>query len=188
MAIIPVPSALKIRSWNWTLSRPTQLNRSGWTGRRQVFGVPGHAMWRAEVELAALAESDALQMKAFLFSLKGQVNTFRLPAVETAQNANSGVTLQGSVTAGTTSIVLAGATTAMIPGQMMTVNDQLLGITGVSSSTISFEPALRASASAGAAVETSLPTALVAMPDPTITWSVDLGPIYSFAFSVEEAF
>lgn len=188
MATITFPSPARIKAIQWSLDRPAQISVSGYTGRRKVVANPWHGKWTASVELAAMDVAAARSWRSFLAALKGQINNFKLPASEeVAQNANSGVTVSVAGVQGATSFTITGAATAMLVGQMMTVNDQLLMITGVTGSTLTFEPPLRAAAAVGAAVETSRPYALMAMSSSTYSWSADLGPIYSFAFDAEES-
>lgn len=198
MAIIPTPASLKIRGIAWRLISPSQVNRSGWTGRRQVFGTPGHSRWTAEAEIAVLAEADAFSMRSFMVKLEGSINTFRLEAVEREQTAVTTLTVAAAVAAGamsvTTSASWPASTTVLKEGQMLTINDQLLVLTAdvvsntTGGSTMTFKPRLRVAAAAGTAIEVKRPTALVALSEPEIGWAVELGPHYSFALSVEEVF
>lgn len=198
MAVIPTPAALKIRGIAWRLFSPAQVNRSAWTGRRQVVTQPGHARWTAEAEIALLAEADAFAMRAFMMKLKGQINTFRLEAVEQDQTTVTSLTVSGGASGGATSVTTSASwpasTTVLRAGQMLTINDQLLALTSdvvsnaTGGSTMTFEPPLRMAAAAGAPIEVRRPTALVALSEPEIGWAVELGPHYSFALSVEEVF
>lgn len=188
MAIITLPSPVRIRRIDWSLDRPANVNVSAYTGYRHVAANPWHGKWYASVELAPMDAAAMRDWRAFLASLKGQINTFRLPAAEEgAQNANNGVTLAGSVTQGATVVTIGGYGTAMLPGQFITINNQLLVIVSVAGSNLTFEPPLRLAAAGGASVETSRPYAMVAMVDSRVSWSVDLGPIYGISFDVEEA-
>ena len=196
MAIIPTPAALKIRSIDWTLFRPSQVNRSAWTGRRQVVGQPGHSRWSAEVQLAPLQERDMRAMRSFLAQLRGQINTFRLDAVEKGQSRSAiNATVVANAAAGANSFQVAGFLVGetLQPGQMMTVNDQLVIITASSgvadtNRTFQFEPALRLPAAAGTPVVVHRPTAHVALVDPSFRWNVGVGQMYGFSLSVEEVF
>jgi hypothetical protein len=196
MATIALPASVKIRSISWTLDRPAQVNRSAYTGVRRVVANPWHGIWKAQVQLAPiLGESNVLAWRAFLASLKGQINNFHLPATEGPQNSNTGVTVYTTAAAGLNHIQLAGITTALAPGQMITVNGQLLMIVSVNALDTSthtqgisqFEPALRAAATTGTPVATANPYALVALADSAFQWSVDPGKQYGISFSVEEA-
>lgn len=89
MALIAFPAGARIRRIAWSLDRPSQVNRSRWTGTEQVVSTAWHSRWRAEVELAPIVgEANVLAWRAFLAQLKGRVNRFRLPAVEGAQHGS----------------------------------------------------------------------------------------------------
>lgn len=187
MALITAPE-LPIRSLEWSFDRPSQGN-IGVSGKRSVEAEPLYGKHYARVELAArVGESTFRQLRSFFVRLQGPVNTFRLEAVGEAQNGNSGVTVAGTVAAGVTSFNIGGAATSLLEGQMVTVNDQLLTLVAdQSGNTITFEPPLRAQATAGAAVETSRPWALVRLAGAEAEWGVSLGPRFDASFEVEEA-
>jgi hypothetical protein len=185
-----------IASISWSLDRPAQVNRSAYTGVRAVATNPWHGKWSAKVQLATQQGDAAFQAaRAFFTSLKGQVNNFHLPAVESPQNNNSGVTINVSAAAGATLLQLAGVTDALVVGNMMTVNGQLLSITAVNAldtsthlQTISeFEPPLRTAATATTPVETAKPYALMALSDSSFTWDIGQWRQYGLSFAVDEA-
>lgn len=181
MATISFPAAAKIRSIRWELERPAQVHTSGYTGRRVVVADPWHGRWRATFELAPIVGQDNfLAWRAFMAALRGQINTFRLPATEKPQNGSGLVTVSGA--AGATTITLGAAVAA---GDFITVNNQMVVAT-TSGSSPTIEPALRVAASGSA--EIGNPYCLVSMSDPRVGWSVEPGQLYGAAFSVEEAF
>lgn len=188
MAFITAP-VLPIRSIQWSLERPAQINVSAWTGKRTVVANPWYSKWRARVELAPIVgEANVRAIRSFLARCRGSINTFRLYATEGDQNANDAVTVSATAAAGATSMAITGAETALLDGQLVTVNGQLLQLTAdQSGSTISFEPPLRAQAAAGTAVVTGRPYALVHMAAAQAGWGVDPGQVYGIAFDVEEA-
>jgi hypothetical protein len=189
VSVIPFPAAAKIRRIQWSLDRPAQVNRSAYTGARRVVANPWHGKWSARVELSTIVgEANVLAWRGFLALLKGQINTFQLPATEGPQNGNSGVTVSVSAAQGATSVTLAGAATNLTTGQFITINGQLLLVTNGGASTIQFEPPLRAAAPATTGVETARPYATVALSDSAFAWSVDPGKQYGISFDVEEAF
>ncbi len=59
---------------------PAQSNRSVWTSRTQGVGMPGAEMWflRAAIEPIA-TEDEESPWRAFLFGLRGILNTFNYP-------------------------------------------------------------------------------------------------------------
>ena len=188
MAFITAPT-LKIRSIQWTLDRPAQANVSQWTGRRTLIANPWHGKWSAKVELSPLvSEANVRAVRSFLARCKGSLNTFRMFATETAQNANSGVTVTSTVAAGVTSFAISGAATTLKDGQFVTVNGQLLQLTAdQSGTTLTFEPPLRQQATAATKVVTSRPYDLVYMTNSQSGWGVGAGQLYSIGFEVEEA-
>jgi hypothetical protein len=189
MAAITAP-ALKIQSVDWSLDRPAQANASVFSSIREVNPTPLYGKWYADVTLCPIVgEANFLLVRSFLAKVKGSLNTFQLIAVEGAQNSNSGVTVSGTPAAGATTMNIAGAATALLAGQFVTLNGQLLQLTAdQSGSTLTFEPPLRAGATNGTAVETSQPYATVRMSNSQLGWSVDAGQVYNVKFSAEEAF
>ena len=187
MTIIALPRTSRfIRKIDWSLDRPAQINVSGYTGKRTVVANPWHGKWRARIDMAPIVgEANILAWRAFFGQLRGEINTFRLPAAEAAQNGNSGVTASATA-AGAQSMTISGAATAIKAGQFVTVNDQLLLVTSVAGSVLSFEPALRVAVASGGAVETANPTCLVSLVGSRAGWSVDVGQSYSMSFDVEE--
>ena len=187
MAFITAPD-FRIRSIRWDLDRPAQSNISGWTGKRTATTNPWHSRRYAHVELApVVGEANIRAMRSFLARCKGSLNTFRLYATEGAQNANSGVTASAAA-AGATSLTLAGYTTPLLDGQMLTINGQLLEATAnQAGAVVSFDTKLRKAVTAGTKVVTARPYALVYMAGSRLGYSVDAGQLYGVSFDVEEA-
>lgn len=196
MAIVTLPNALRFaREVAWTLDRPAQINRSGYTGQRSVIANPWHGVWSAKVELAPIiGEPNILAWRAFLGSLLGAVNSFRLPVTEGPQNRNSGVTVESDLNAGSGAFILAGLSEAMRPGQFITVNDQLMLCTNVGAfvapgrQSVTVEPPLRVWTAAGTGVLCRRPTVLVSLKDSTVGWVVGPGQVYGASLDVEEVF
>lgn len=197
MAIIAVPDALAIRRVEWSFDRPAQVNRSGWTMRRQVVQQPGPSLWSATAELAVRCGTDEwLEAEAFLIDLEGAINTFRLeasatpqarddllPAVDGAGQFGRSLRLRGGI-----------AGEGLKRGHKLTVNDQMVSVSapfvfnaqGVA--TVSFKPSLRQSPPDGAAVEVRRPSVLVALSDSAVGWTEDLGSVFQAkALHLEEA-
>jgi hypothetical protein len=188
MAIQTFPAGARIRRIEWRLERPAQVHRSAYTGKRVVVANPWFGRWLAKVELSPIVgEANVLQWRAFLGSLRGQIHTFRLPVTERPQNSNAGVTVSSTAAQGATSMTLAGAATALLPGQFITVNEQLLQVVSVAGAAVTFEPRLRVQATAGTGVITSEPYALVSLAGDSSGWAVDAGQLYGIGFEVEEA-
>jgi hypothetical protein len=187
MAVIQAPN-WRIRRIEWELDRPAQMNVSAYTGRSKVVANPWHGKWRAKVEMAPIVREENIRpWRAFFAKLRGQVNTFRLPATEGKQNSNNGVEVASTAAANATSITITGAGSPLFAGQRVTVNGQLLQLTDVSGNTLTFEPPLRAEAEAGTTVVTSEPYALVRLSASAWGEAVDVGQVYGFAFDAEEA-
>jgi hypothetical protein len=188
MAFITAPN-LNIRSIDWDLDQPGDSNESAWTGTDTTVTNPWHGKWSAKVQLAPiLGEANVRSVRSFLARCRGKLNVFRLYATEGPQNANSGVTLSANVAANARSVSITGATTQLKDGQFITINGQLLQVVAdQSESLVTFEPMLRAAATAGTIVVTSRPYALVKMTASSNGWGVDAGQQYGISFDVTEA-
>lgn len=185
MAFIPAPD-FRINGIEWGLLQPSQINVSI-AGKRLVSSEPLYGKWMAHVSLAPRVGAESVRLLRSFFIRCGPVNTFNLSATDgPAQNANSGVTVSATAAAGAQSFSISGAATAMIVGQYVTVNNQLLLLTAVSGNSLTFVPALRAQAVMGTAVETAEPFALVRLASEP-RWGIEPGPIYSISFDAEEA-
>lgn len=195
MALISPPSALPIRRIQWELRQPHQVNRSGWTGRRQVLTTPGGSMWSCSAELKPFRlQSAAKPWIAFFQSLEGQVHFFPVVAVEQAQHGGSNPTVVSGA-AGARTITLSANVAALGAGDRITVKlvdgtFQLVTLTAAMSGAVaSFVPALRSAAATGAgSIETVWPFAHMSLSSDSWSYSVDPGQLYSFSFAAEESF
>lgn len=155
---------------------------------------PWHGLWSANAELAAMDVTQVRVIRAFFAKLKGQINTFHLPAVETAQHSGSNPTASGAASQGAVTINLSNSGLGLKAGMMVTIaltngDKQLVMLTGdQAGAAITFEPPIRGGMSSGAAIETITPYAQVALTSPLVAWTAELGPIYSLSFSAEEVF
>lgn len=80
MALLEIPDrdALILLSLDPVV--PDQLNRSIWTSRAQVVGLPGAEYWTARAAIEPLAtENEERPWRAFVFNLRGRQNHFHLP-------------------------------------------------------------------------------------------------------------
>lgn len=110
MAIIALPPSVRIRHIEWSLDRPAQINRSPYSGARKVVANPWHGRWTARVELAPIiGEANVRAWRGFLASLKGQINTFLVPAIEGPQHALGTVFPAISNVSGTTVTAIGGS-------------------------------------------------------------------------------
>ena len=103
MALKTPPETLPIRRIEWTLRQPHQINRSGWTGRRQVLTTPGAAIWSVSAELKPfIGQTVAKKWRAFFNSLEGQLHFFPVRAVEAAQHGGAETTVASGAAGATT--------------------------------------------------------------------------------------
>lgn len=180
---------LPIRAINWAYECPTAMLAGVYTGRASIITEPWRARWRASVELAPVGGEDEFrQIRSFLAQRKGRIVPFKIAATAEPQNENTGVTVGANADQGDTSMTISGAATALLDGQYVTVNGQLLCLTAdQSGTTINFRPPLREDAAAGTPVATASPYAFVHMAESRLGYSVGLGPIFGASFEVEEA-
>lgn len=195
MAVIAMPG-FGIRSVDWVLDQPAQVNRSEFTAKRRVMPL-GRGFWAASVGLRPLYAHEVGKWRGFLAALRGQVNVFDLPAVEAAQISGVVVRVNGAGQGGyalQTTGWGAGAGKRLETGQFIAVGSQLLQLTepvvanAAGSALVRFVPALRTRPADGTLIEVAWPKARMALSDSRIGWNVEPGPLYSAGFSCEEAF
>lgn len=199
MAEIAVPTTARFVDVQWDLDQPAQVNRSAWTGRRKVMGLPGAAKWYFSGALEPIStEVDARPWRAFKISLRGPVNSFRMP-IACSQHAFDNPIVRTGPGDGNT-IPLEGlppSTTMLVAGQFMTVplpsgHKRLVCLignltsNGLGQGTATFLPALNEVPTVGATVETIDPYALVALTASRQGWQ-DANGLFSFTFEAEEA-
>lgn len=165
---VPDPEGLLLDELR--LSAPAQVNRSAWTGRRKVVGLPGTETWRGKATIDMMAtEDEERDWRAFLFGFGGQANWFRWPLPcathlgpkpTVAAGASNGYTLPLTGMLASTRILKAG--------QFMTVplpsgHSRAVCLTadlradGSGNATATFRPALNETPTLGATVETTDP-------------------------------
>ena len=199
MSEITVPDVDGLILDGLTLTAPAQLNRSGWTGKRKVVGLPGIELWRGTATIDALAtEEDERPWRAFLFALRGPANYFKwiLPC-----NTHAGSKpVVGSAPGDGYTLPLSGMATSQTileAGQFMTVPlpsgynravcltaDLVSNGSGVGTAT--FEPALGETPTVGATVETIDPYIRMSPVATTQGMSYQQG-VAGSSFDVEEA-
>lgn len=181
------------------LSAPAQVNRSEWTGKRKVVGMPGAELWTGRATIDMLATEDAERpWRAFLFGLRGPVNWFRWPLP-----CNSHIGPKPTVDAGASdgyTLPLTGIqpnARILRAGQYMTVplpsgHNRTVCLTAdlradaSGDATATFEPALGEIPDSGETVETADPFIPMSLADPTQGFSLSEG-ISGASFDVEEA-
>lgn len=177
-----------------------QVNRSAWTGKRKVMGLPGGELWYASAAVADLGTELAERpWRAFLRSLRGQQNWFRLriacqrhvgPMPVVDAGAGDGYTMPLKGMSPSTTILRAGEyMTVPLPegnGRLIQLEDDL--ITDASGeATAVFTPALNQVPVEDAVCETANPYLPVAQANSrTIIGSTDA--VSGFALELEEAF
>lgn len=201
MAIITPPAPLPLRNVKWRVPFPAQVNRSVWTGRRKLIGMPGATVWTASGEFVTiLNEARAKPWRGFFTALKGQVNSFRLRASESQQTTAANPTVRSGASYGG-QLPLAGlpaSRTVLVAGDFMTVplpsgHERLVCLTAdlVSNSSgqglATFGPELGETPATGATVEIQRPWCLMALTSDPPGWDVSPGQTYSFSINAEEA-
>lgn len=86
MPNIAIPDVLQLASVAPRVAHPAQQNRSLWTGRSKILGLPGAEYWTGKAVFRVLARENYIrQARAFFYALRGKVNTFDLPVTPTPQ-------------------------------------------------------------------------------------------------------
>lgn len=199
MTEITVPNYddLIIRSLDF--DAPAQINRSAWTGKRKVIGLPGAEVWTGAVEISDIAtEIEERPWRAFLAALKGVQNWFRLylpcqshigPAPVVGSSPGNGYTLPLTGMTANSRILEAGQhmTVPLPSGRFRAVRLTADLITDASgNATANFAPALSETPNVGATVETANPFVPVSSSATRLGFSMDQG-VAGTAFEVEEA-
>ncbi len=199
MSEITVPDANDLILTGLSLSAPAQVNRSKWTGKRKVVGLPGIELWRAQISIDAQATEEAERpWRAFLWGLKGPSNWFRylLPC---ATHAGSNPTVASGASDGYALPLtgLSASTTILKAGQFMTVplpsgarravclTSDLVS-DGSGNATAAFVPALGEIPTLAATVETKDPFLPLSLVNPEQGFGYD-GGVAGTSFDVEEA-
>jgi hypothetical protein len=197
MSEILVPSAYSLFLDELTLTSPSQLNRSGWTGKRKVVGLPGIELWRGKATIDLLTtEEEERPWRAFLFALRGSANWFKHVLPCNTHAGSRPVVASGATNGYTIPLSGMAAGTILKAGQFMTVplpsgyNRAVCLTTNLVSSggtgTATFEPALGEVPTGGATVETIDPYIRMAPSSSTQGFSIS-DSVSSTSFDVEEA-
>lgn len=179
---------------------PAQVNRSPWTGKRKVTGLPGGEMWFGTASVEDIStESEERQWRAFLMQLRGVQNTFNLrvgcqqhagskPRVNSG--ANKGYTLPIDGMQASSTILLAGQhMTVPLPNghnRLVVLNADLI-TNSLGQATAQFEPALNQIPTENAVVETLEPFVPVSQTNSRNGLSYSDG-VSGFPIEFEEAF
>lgn len=204
MAIISIPSAVKIVDLEWSAPPAVQFNRSELTGKTRTIELGPAERWSASGRLVPVQISDARAVRAFLANMKRPDNVVHLRMTETAQVTVGGRPTTAAVNgAGQLGLTLAldglqAGVTNLFAGDIITV--ELFGVdrqaivlaadlvaNGSGQATASLSTPLRRAPADNAAVELSLPFAVMRMRNP-LRWKVAPTPIYESPFELEESF
>ena len=123
MALLEIPNTEALILNSLTLDVPDQQNRSIWSRRRKIVGLPGAEMWFASFSIEIMAtENEERPWRAFLFNLRGRQNSFNYPLPK--QRHVGGKPLVNSATGNGYSLPLDGmqpSTRILSAGHDMTV-------------------------------------------------------------------
>lgn len=199
MAEVAVPNHDDLLLDSLDLVTPSQVNRSGWTGRGKVIGLPGAEMWRGKATIDSLAtEVQERPWRAFLYGLGGSLNWFRWPLPcqhhigprpVVGTSPGNGYTLPLTGMQPSTLILRAGQhmTVPLPSGHSRTVVLLAeLRTDALGKATASFRPALGEVPTVGATVETGYPFIPVRPASATLGLTSADG-ISGTSFDVEEA-
>jgi hypothetical protein len=177
-----------------------QVNRSAWTGKRKVMGLPSGELWYANAVVADLAtELDERPWRAFMRSLRGQQNWFKLrvacqrhvgamPLVAAGAGAGYTMPLKGMLPSST--ILRAGQyLTVTLPqgnGRLIQLDEDLISDAS-GNATATFTPALNQTPVENAICETANPYLPVAQTASRNGMST-ANAVSGVSFDLEEAF
>lgn len=199
MTLITLPTGFEFDAEDWEIDVPAQVNRSVFTKRRKVIGLPGAESWSCRLTVEPIAtETDERPWRAFLLSLRGQQNTFNVKAA--CQSPPAGTpTVNSGATAGYTLPItgLAISQTILKAGQFMTVplpsgHKRLVCLTadlvsnGSGNATATFEPALTEVPTTSTAIEMSNPYCPMSLKARSNGWTRNQG-VAQFILDAEEA-
>lgn len=194
---VPIPDQLSLDGL--TLDVPAQVNRSAWTGRRKVIGMPGTERWQGKAAIDLItSEAEERPWRAFLFALRGPVNWFRWP-LPCASHIGPRPTVATGASNGYSLPLTGMQPNARIleAGQFMTVplpsgHSRAVVLTsdlrtdGSGNATAQFEPALNETPAVGVTIETTDPFVPMALVDRSQGFTMSNG-ISGAIFDVEEA-
>ena len=200
MATIPVPDYFPQTLISWRApALPAQVNRSAWTGKSKVVGLPGTAVWAATITFPQMELEQGRIVRAFMLSLNGPVNNFRLESGEPQQTEAANPTVRsGTVTATTLPLQgLPNSAAVLSIGMMITIPlpsgrvhfatlTAPLNSNGSGQGTATFMPELDEAPVLGATVEIRNPYALMRLQSGA-GWDFDVRHLMQFGLEVEEA-
>lgn len=199
MTIIAMPTSANLVKFSIVPVDNVQVNRSSWTGRRQVTALTGAQYWKANFSPHELFEKSQIkEWRAFLIKQRGGANAFNL-IVERNQRIGSNPTVAAGATNGNNTPLQSLPANSLIlqAGDYMTVplpsghkrlvmleNDLVSNSSG--RATAQFWPLLNEVPAANQTVETINPFCPMALSSSGNGWQYDNGR-FSIAFEAEEA-
>lgn len=200
MTTYAFPSLVPSRT-AWSLVSNTAVFGDPLKGAVQTLARPG-AKWAVSLSFDLLTDDDRGALQAFLVKLRGMENRFTMHDFGYVPAGSPGGTplVNGASQTGT-SLITDGwtiSTTVLKAGDWFAVNGELKKVIadvtsdGSGNATITFEPALRASPSDGAAITTTDPSATFMLANSRSGWTNENGSnsrIFSgFTIEAIEAF
>lgn len=199
--IITYPSAQGFpgfTAYTLKLMRASISLRSPYTGKRQSLNT-AYALWAFKGTYSLTDTTNANLLKAFLVSLEGQANAFRLPLPEYTKPSTGYAGAAGLVNGASQTgkaLITDGwtASTAIFKaGDYFNLNDELKMLTadatanGSGQVTLAFEPAIRTSPADNLALKIVNPTILlVSNLDDTASWDLTPPILYQMALDCLE--
>ena len=81
MTTITLPSTPKAQTMSWRLVQPTQVNISGWTGKRQVVA-SNRGWWECEFGLPPIVGTTNINAwRSFLAKAQGSTSDFQVQLI-----------------------------------------------------------------------------------------------------------
>lgn len=100
MALLTIPDPEELIMLGLDLDVPDQMNRSIWSRRGQVVGLPGAEMWFVKAAIGPIAtELEERPWRAFTFNMRGRQNQFHFPLCKQT-HAGSRPLVNAAVSAG----------------------------------------------------------------------------------------
>lgn len=191
MALVNLPDLPRLFSTvDWKLETPQMKNRSQWTGRTQVIGLPGAIYWTARAVVIPIStESAARKWRAFVASLRGAENTFLMPALPTPQAALPVEPIVTAAVAGNRQVDVNDASGIGVGMQVSILQTnghyRLCVVVGKIANRISLEPELAGAPTIGSTVKVNNPVATMRLTSGSNGWS-DASTV-DFSLDMEEA-
>lgn len=190
--LVPLPDLPGLfEGVDWTLDVPQQKNKSEFTKRTQVIGLPGAEGWLA----TAMVLPDASQIetrawRAFVLACRGAENTFHLPAEKPWPKPAADPSVTAAV-AGNRAVTVS-STAEIAIGMYATVEQangyfRLVGVVGIDGSNVHFEPYLTGDPKIGATLRIIAPFCPMRLAGQALKLPNRARPT-GFTFEAEEAF